>query len=92
MAHEVLQSINLLGSPAMILKLYMTKAYDKVKSLTQVKEKLGFHCKWIKRIMSCILGAKFSVLVNGTSCGFFSSLQGVRQGDSLSPFFVHYLS
>ena len=35
---------------------------------------------------SCILTAKFSVLVNGVSAGFFSSSKGLRQGDPLSPY------
>ena len=35
---------------------------------------------------SCILTAKFSVLVNGVTAGFFSSSKGLRQGDPLSPY------
>ena len=37
-------------------------------------------------IWSCILTAKFSVLVNGVPAGFFSSTKGLRQGDPLSPY------
>ena len=35
---------------------------------------------------SCISTAKFSVLVNGVSAGFFPSSKGLRQGDPLSPY------
>ena len=35
---------------------------------------------------SCISTAKFSVLVNGMSAGFFSSSKGLCQGDPLSPY------
>jgi hypothetical protein len=42
----------------------------------------GTWCSWIAR---CISYAKFSVLVNGSPNVFFSSSQGLRQGDPLSP-------
>lgn len=29
---------------------------------------------------------KFPIIVNGKSCGFFSSTRGVKQGDHISPF------
>ena len=86
-AHEVLHSINSNQSANFIIKLDMMKAYDRVcwKFLFQVFLRMGFSKGWCKWIKACISGAWFSVIVNGKAAGFFSSTQGVRQGDPLSP-------
>ncbi|RVW71359.1 putative ribonuclease H protein [Vitis vinifera] len=49
-------------------------------------EMMGFGAKWISWIQWCIGTVSFSVLINGTSSGFFKSSRGLRQGDPLSPY------
>ncbi|RVW19869.1 hypothetical protein CK203_110852 [Vitis vinifera] len=49
-----------------------------------VLQKMGFGTKWVGWMWSCVSSAKFSVLVNGVSAGFFPSTRGLRQGNSLS--------
>uniref|UniRef100_A0A2N9FEZ8 Reverse transcriptase domain-containing protein n=1 Tax=Fagus sylvatica TaxID=28930 RepID=A0A2N9FEZ8_FAGSY len=45
----------------------------------------GFNRRWRQWIYMCISTTRFSILVNGTPCGFFASSRGLRQGDPLSP-------
>ncbi|RVX18136.1 LINE-1 retrotransposable element ORF2 protein [Vitis vinifera] len=52
----------------------------------EVMEKMGFGSKWLRWMWWCISTTKFSVMVNGTLAGFFSSSKGLRQGDPLSPY------
>ncbi|XP_059285175.1 uncharacterized protein LOC132038538 [Lycium ferocissimum] len=47
---------------------------------------MGFGTRWIRWIKYCINTVKFSILVNRSPTGFFSSKRGLRQGDPLSPF------
>jgi hypothetical protein len=65
----------------------LEKAYDNVNwdFLLYVLRICGFGEKWCSWIEHCISSVRFSVLVNGSPNGFFSSSRGLRQGDPLLP-------
>ncbi|WMV58422.1 hypothetical protein MTR67_051807 [Solanum verrucosum] len=57
-----------------------------IGSLLETLSKRGFGGRWLRWMMFCISTVKFSVSINGTPTGFFSSQKGLRQGDPFSPF------
>ncbi|XP_059066444.1 uncharacterized protein LOC131857752 [Cryptomeria japonica] len=54
--------------------------------LIDALRKFGFSNEWITWVNSFLSSVKFSVLVNGSSHGFFPTSKGIRQGDPMSPF------
>ncbi|GLJ29203.1 hypothetical protein SUGI_0575970 [Cryptomeria japonica] len=85
---ETLHSIIQDKKNAMMIKLDISKAYDKVRweFLIEVIQKMGFSQKWIEIIKVCISTPHYSVAINGSLFSFFESLNGLRQGDPISPF------
>jgi hypothetical protein len=75
------------GEPGLLCKLDIDKAYDHVNwdFLLYMLKGFDFGEKWCSWIAHCISLVCFSVLVNDTPSGFFSSSCGLRQGDPLSP-------
>ena len=71
----------------MALKLYMSKAYDRVEwmCLERIMEKLGFVERWIWLIMQCVSFVTYAIKINGVSKGNIIPSRGIRQGDPLSP-------
>uniref|UniRef100_A0A2N9G1C3 Reverse transcriptase domain-containing protein n=1 Tax=Fagus sylvatica TaxID=28930 RepID=A0A2N9G1C3_FAGSY len=86
-ASECLDSRLKEGTLGVLCKLDLEKAYDHVNwgFLIYLLRRCGFSEKWRHWIMFCISTARFSILINGSSCDFFESSRGLRQGDPLSP-------
>uniref|UniRef100_A0A2N9IC54 Reverse transcriptase domain-containing protein n=1 Tax=Fagus sylvatica TaxID=28930 RepID=A0A2N9IC54_FAGSY len=85
-ANECLDSRLKAGDPGVLCKLDLEKAYDHVNwgFLIYMLRRCGFNRRWRQWIYMCISTTRFSILVNGTPCGFFASSRGLRQGDPLS--------
>ncbi|RVW74271.1 hypothetical protein CK203_051040 [Vitis vinifera] len=81
-ANEAIDLVLKNNENGIMCKLDIEKTYDNVdwSFLLTVTQKMGFGEKWIWWIKWCISIASFSVLVNGTSKGFFQSSRGLRQG------------
>ena len=79
-----LKAKNLSGA---VLKLDLSKAYDRVSWLyvKMLLIHLGFDIGFIRWVMGCILTASFAVLINGKTSPFFKAERGLRQGYPLSP-------
>lgn len=87
-ANECVDSRLRSKTPEVICKLDIEKVYDHVnwKFLLYLLRKVGFNEKWSKWIGKCISTALFSMMIYGSSFGYFRSSCRLQQGDPLSPF------
>ena len=72
----------------MLLKLDLSKAYDKLNCqfLEGKLKAFGFAEEWSNWIMNLVSSTFFSILVNGSPSSPFNATRGIRKGDPLSPF------
>eukprot|EP00253_Pinus_taeda_P015841 PITA_15841 len=88
LSNEVIHSLKLLKKPSMIMKLDLSKAFDKLSwsYIQQMLLAFGFNATWARWIMNLISSPNFSILLNGSPSKPFRPSRGIRQRDPLSPF------
>jgi hypothetical protein len=88
LAHEVINSLKSKKTPGMLIKLDLSKAFDKasLQYLRAILNSFGFDQNWVNWILNLTSSAFFSILVNGVPSQPFSPSIGIRKGDPLSPF------
>ncbi|KAK1292012.1 hypothetical protein QJS10_CPB17g00255 [Acorus calamus] len=88
LAHELVHYLNTTsGVGRACIKIDLKKAFDSVRwpFLEAVLKGFKFPAHWVQMISNCVSTTSFSILVNGSPKGFFTSSCGLRQGDPLSP-------
>ena len=85
---ETLHSIKSKKLSAMLLKLDLEKAYDKVDRnfLHLILVQIGLPLNIVRLILSCVCTTSFAMLINWTPTAFFHSSRGLRQWCPLSPY------
>lgn len=70
----------------MAMKLYMSKAYDRIKwrFLKLVMSRISFDPISVDLVMKCTKSVSYSILVHGVPQNPFKPLRGIMQGDPLS--------
>ncbi|XP_057862719.1 uncharacterized protein LOC131071037 [Cryptomeria japonica] len=79
-AMEAIHSMANSKEKAMLIKLDMSKAYDRVswEFLQKTLLAFGFAEEWVNWVLSCVTSASFSVLINGEPSDLFSASRGLR--------------
>jgi hypothetical protein len=88
LAHELIRDFTKAHGKRACIKVDLQKAFDSINRefVYYIMHCMKFPAKWIGWIKECIATPSFSILLNGSSTGFFGSNRGIRQGDPLSPY------
>ena len=72
----------------MVVKLDMSKAYDRVEwgCLEKIVLKMGFLVKWVDIMMRCVHSISYSIKINGRPIGHIASTWGWCPRDRLLPY------
>eukprot|EP00253_Pinus_taeda_P004201 PITA_04201 len=88
LCNEVVHSLKIQKIPGMMIKLDLSKAYDRLSwgYLSSILRAYGFSQRWINWILVMISSSVVSILLNGTPTSTFKPTRGLRQGGPISPF------
>lgn len=86
-AQETLHSLKLRGKKGAIVKIDLSKAYDRLSwmYLRLLLTHVGFSFEFLRWVMGCITSSSIAILVNGAASTFFNPERGLHQGCPLSP-------
>lgn len=80
LTQELIHSLKLNKTPTMLIKLDMSKDFDKTSSkyIREILKAFGFHPTWIQWISSLISSSFFSIVLNGSLSPTFKPSRGIR--------------
>jgi hypothetical protein len=86
--HEVIHSLQTSKKEGMMMKLDMSKAYDRMNwdFLRRMLLAFDFGEGWVTWVMNLVSTISFLSYVNGSPTKTFNGSRGLHQGDPLSPF------
>ena len=87
-AHQHIHSLQSPKMPSIVIKLYISKIFDKLsqKFIFHTLKTFNFNEKWIHWVMALISKYLFSFLINGSPSTTFGLTCGIRQGDPMSQY------